>query len=60
MEQIKRKKKQHLFLKLLFAGFIIAGIIWYSCSFPVTMELLDKRINEIVSTKQKIDLPLNG
>lgn len=53
MEQIKNKKKPHLFLKLLFSGLIISGIIWYSGSFPVTMELLDKRINEIIKFSER-------
>lgn len=42
------KKKKHLFLKLLFLILFFAGIIWYSGSFPVTMELLDKKINGII------------
>ncbi len=53
MEQVKKKTKPHLFLKLLFLLMIIAGIIWYAGSFPVTMELLDKRINKIIEFAEK-------
>lgn len=41
-------KKKHLFPKLLFSALIAAGMIFYSASFPVTMELIDKKINKII------------
>ena len=47
MERKKRKKK-YLLLKSFILLLITAGIIVYSASFPVTMELLDKKIDEII------------
>ncbi len=47
MEQ-KVKKKHHYFLSLLLFLAAFAGITYYACSFPVTMELLDNEINKII------------
>ncbi len=41
-----RKKKKHYFIKFLVLISIFCGIILYSASFKVTMELLDSRIND--------------
>ena len=48
MEQNKKRKK-HWFIKFLFLVLIFCGILFYSSSFPVTMELLDERATEILS-----------
>lgn len=44
----RNKRKKHYFIKFLLLIFITAGILFYSARFPVTMELLDKRLNVIL------------
>ena len=46
MERNKRKK--YGFLKFLILILILCGIFFYSASFPVTMKLLDNRVNGIL------------
>ena len=44
----RNKRKKHYFLKLIFFMLVLCGIGFYSASFPVTMELLDKKVNGIL------------
>ena len=45
----KRKRKKHYFLKFIATVLAFGGIILYSASFPVTMELLDKKATDFLS-----------
>ena len=44
-----RKRKKHYFLKFIAVIFVFGGIILYSASFPVTMELLDDKTTKVLS-----------
>lgn len=46
---IIKKKKHHYFLKLIIIFLVFALMFFYAYKFPVTMELIDKNINKILS-----------